>query len=1269
MESYFENDKTMLISYRIQEELPSGTLVGNLFNDVRKLYEKFKFTTSSPLATRITTLHSIKQLRKFELNPYDLNSKQMNEYFKLDQQTGDLFTQNRIDYEYICPKPLVHTTTSSMMTSYSSSALSSSSKTLSTIHSNNHGLVHLPHYDCLIQLILFVSLKNSTDERWIPIRIYIEDINDNRPKFIEFNSSKWFDYFNVTIKENIPLGTRIPLMKAYDLDTIETNTNILYKLNYPIKDNQTDYHRIFGLVTCSISKYHDNNNNHRLKDESIHGRNDDHTPCLIIKDKLDYEMKQYYSIELIACESGYSTPTDCAILPIKITIIDMNDNIPKFIFPIENYYSMNVSENLPIGTLLLKVEAIDMDSGENSRLTYSLTQNSFRKKLIPTEIHDHDLSDSNHNDNDNLRDDTDYDQSNLPDQFIINPYNGEIRLNQLLHAHETKQIEITIHVNDNGIPMHKISKHLLFNIIDINNHAPKIQIKKVGCNKFDIESNEIKISETIESGSYIGFIIVSDLDLGENGQVTCDQKLEDYNDNHNWGKYSHFKINLINNGQISSQYLYTLQVIRGDHLSNDKNDLFSSKINNTLDYRTIFTQKLTSFMIIITCKDHGSPSALTTSINLLITVTDYQQIDLCFEQITYELIIEESNQPILNLLRPQLLDIINKVKFSIQPKNEKYKIGCDRLEIDSFTGEISAPNGIDREEISYFICLLIAKESDNNNLTKQNRIATTELIINITDINDNEPKLNKDILLYGFTINEWDEYLGNENDQMNQTNSYIIGFLNAIDLDFGLNGTIKYTLAQITTEKYISSINKTRQFFNQNNDDHDKLRSLFQIDSTSGLISLSRSKHYLIDREQVTTYHLQIILEDMGYPIKLTSIQTIQIYVTDVNDNAPRWHDVVESTNIQLYPYNKEITIYQLEPIWEINQNSPIELRSQLKVYDLDFGDNAKLQMYIIEPNHEYQQLIGRNQFNLPIDSLYLSINGELKLYIDKLEEIYQYYTFIRVQDQGIHRQLYTDGYFFIQLPIKTINKLEVSMDSLNITDRNTHLMNISHLATNNQSTWLWLNEFKVIIVLIISFSLIIILSIIMIFVILIKFQKKKRKKLRKTYFHQIIDHIIGKKHDTFNSDYYTTNISNNSSSSNHNTISNKNDYYKYNPMNLTYQSDLMNQQQQHLTLNTNPFNVTSISSNLYPQNNNHIDSQYSHEHVHVNEFDNSCVDSMFQRISAPYDLFYPTIYTNLMTSYENTIINTTTTTTSTTNMNSSSTNRNYQYFNNTLHY
>ncbi|TNN18960.1 Protocadherin gamma-A2 [Schistosoma japonicum] len=511
----------MSITYRIQEELPYGSLVGNLFNDVKKLYENYSFITST------TMLHSIKQLRKFELSAYHSNVKQMNQFFKLDQQTGDLFIQNRIDYEEICPKLLMHTT---------------------------------------------FHLYNSTDERWIPILIYIDDINDNQPKFYDINTLKPLNYFNVSIYENIP--------------------------------------------------------------------------------------------------------------------------------------------------------------------------------------------------------------------------------------------------------------------------------------------------------------IVNDDDIGENSEITCSIHID--NDKDNWLKYSHITINLINNGQINNQYLYTLQILRNNDHSNEL------LINNQYDTMTLSTFTSSIIFLLITCNDNGKPTILTSSISLTIKLVDTKQsIELCFEQTTYELIIEETNQTLMNILRPQLLNVVNSVKFS--------------------------------------------------------------------------------------------------------------------------------------------------------------------------LISLSRNKYPLINWEIIDVYTLQIRIEDMGYPIKLTSLETINIYVNDINDNSPKWYHTIESTSIQLNSMNN-IIIYHIKPIWEINSNSPIELSTQLNAYDLDNEDNGKFHMYIIEPIYEYQEFIGNNRLPLPINAIDITSNGNVTLYIDQLEEIYEYYVFVRVQDHGIHRQLYTDGYLLIHLPIQTINKLEL---------HNQHLQHLQHHHSNTNVTISYYDTFN----------------------------------------------------------------------------------------------------------------------------------------------------------------------------------------------------------------
>ncbi|CAH8605808.1 unnamed protein product [Heterobilharzia americana] len=1017
------------IAYRIEEELPVGTLIGNLFKDVKRLYEEFQLST--------IPLYSIKQMQKFELTAYDTNSQQSSDFFKLDQQTGNLFIQSSIDYEAICPKPIVYSTSSPSSSTSSSSSASSSltrsflSKTISNNLSDNlksHELTS-NSYDCLLKLILFVSLNNSIDERWIPIIFHIEDINDNRPIFLEASSSKWSGFYSISIQENIPIGTKLPLVKAFDRDTDLKNSEIIYKLNYQMDANsRTDmlnkqnFDKIFSLTSC-----------HNNKKTQSDNKTLNNLPCLLIKDELNYESQQKYIFQLIA-----------------------------YIFPSENYHVVNISENLPTGTLILKIEAKDEDSEANSRLTYTLTQNTFRQEIFTGLSNS--VSINSHGNEDSHK------QINSNSQFFsINPKNGEIRLNKILNAHETPQIEITFHVSDNGSPIHKVSQR-----------------------------------------SHVGFVVISDDDLGENGQVSCIHKLEDYHDN--WSRYSNLKINLVNNGQISNRYLYTLQVMReGDTSVFDAN--ISLVLNNKQDnhqHRRNSVHKLTSTTMVITCKDYGSPSALTSSISLTISLTDIQQTDLCFEQNTYKIILEESNRPLMSILRPQLLDLVTGVKFSLHSKDMTFNNGCDQLEIDSFTGEISAPNGIDREKSALVYCIMRASVHDNTIENIVDRTADTEILINVTDINDNEPRLVGESLVYGFTIHEWDRYADDtgatasfsSNDHVDDTNPYVVGFLKAVDQDFGENGTVKYFILKVTGEKN-QAVAEMKAIFNHHNDEDviQHLKPSFQVNSSTGLISLPRSDHKLINWEDINTYTLQILVEDMGYPTKLTSIQTVKIYVTDVNDNPPIWLHTISSSRVQMDSF-KEITLYQLEPIWEINQNSPTELRTVLKAYDFDYGDNSKLIMRIIQPNSIYKEFIGSNKFNLPLNCIRISMNGEIQLDIDRLDGSQDYVVFIRVQDQGVQRQLYTDGYFFIHLPIQTKNKLNLPIDLLinsliNTTsdyrnDNNEHEK--LQKSTNHNSG---LYELKIIIVLIISFSLIIILSTIMLFIIISKCRKNKRRKGR----------------------------------------------------------------------------------------------------------------------------------------------------------------------------
>ncbi|KAI8427924.1 hypothetical protein MSG28_002259 [Choristoneura fumiferana] len=84
--------------------------------------------------------------------------------------------------------------------------------------------------------------------------------------------------------------------------------------------------------------------------------------------ELDFEdlrQPHVYSLVVTATEDsgGFSTSVE---LTIRVT--DVNDNAPKFELP--DYQAHNVDEDIPLGTSILKVKAMDADSGKNAEIEY-----------------------------------------------------------------------------------------------------------------------------------------------------------------------------------------------------------------------------------------------------------------------------------------------------------------------------------------------------------------------------------------------------------------------------------------------------------------------------------------------------------------------------------------------------------------------------------------------------------------------------------------------------------------------------------------------------------------------------------------------------------------------------------------------------------------------------------------------------------------------------------------------------------------------------------
>ncbi|XP_032741306.1 protocadherin alpha-4 [Rattus rattus] len=269
------------------------------------------------------------------------------------------------------------------------------------------------------------------------VEVEVRDINDNPPVFPGTQK-------NLFIAESRLIDTQLPLEGASDAD-VGTNALLTYRLSpneYFLLEKPSNDERIKGLG-------------------------------LILRKSLDREETPEIFLVLTAIDGG--KPELTGTVQLHITVLDANDNAPVFD---RSLYTVKLPENVPNGTLVIKVNASDLDEGVNGEVMYS-----FSTDISPSVKH----------------------------KFHIDPVTGQITVKGYIDFEECKSYEILIEGIDKGqLPL---SGHcrVIVEVEDINDNAPELEFKSLS----------LPIRENAPMGTVIALISVSDRDTGVNGQVTC----------------------------------------------------------------------------------------------------------------------------------------------------------------------------------------------------------------------------------------------------------------------------------------------------------------------------------------------------------------------------------------------------------------------------------------------------------------------------------------------------------------------------------------------------------------------------------------------------------------------------------------------------------------------------------------------------------------------------------------------------------------------------
>ncbi|KAM3612227.1 uncharacterized protein V6R79_004930 [Siganus canaliculatus] len=271
------------------------------------------------------------------------------------------------------------------------------------------------------------------------IEINIVDVNDNAPSFSEKTH-----VFNIS--EISSSGERYPLPVARDADT-GSNSVKTYKLS------ANEYFSI-----------------------DVNSGGEDDSAELVLQKALDREKQPTIKLILTAVDGG--KPPRSGTMQILVNVIDVNDNTPSFS---KSLYKVRVSENVAVGTTILKLNATDLDEGSNSYIGYALMKRG---------------------------------NANSAEKFAINPESGDVIVKANLDYEENSAYELRVQATDQGASPRSGYSKVLVEVVDVNDNAPEISIT----------SMMSPVKESAELGTIVALVSVTDKDGGQNGLLKCSIK-------------------------------------------------------------------------------------------------------------------------------------------------------------------------------------------------------------------------------------------------------------------------------------------------------------------------------------------------------------------------------------------------------------------------------------------------------------------------------------------------------------------------------------------------------------------------------------------------------------------------------------------------------------------------------------------------------------------------------------------------------------------------
>lgn len=620
---------------------------------------------------------------------------------------------------------------------------------------------------------------------------------------------------------------------------------------------------------------------------------------------LDREKVSFYNIIVQAMDQGIISKRRSSTATVQITVTDENDNYPQF--ELKSYAKL-IPEDIDVSSkpVILNISATDKDEGDNSKITYTISG------------------------------------GNSQDFFKINSMTGALSLQEPLDYEETNQYTLKIRAQDSGSPPKTNSTTVNIRVKDVNDNAPAFlgtyhesimenkpintSIRQVQAFDPDSGPNAQMTFKIIDKPVYFPLTIdpktgwIRTTAILDRENATSYRFIVEVKDSGNPPKSATTEVILIirdanDNKPVFNPKVYNVNVseeanpgervvvVHAIDLDEGENAVLTYRItdgNINSAFRIITSEGIILVAKTLNYREHSRYALTVTATDpignqdeaeVFIQIIDTNRYRPKFQNTPYRISVSEDVPVGKSIYEIFALDKDvgenARITYSMDP--------TDVFAVDPNTGIVHTRAVLDREKQAGYTVSVTATDQG-----KPPKMDTTDLVITVEDVNDNQPEFKK--VRYSGSVLESAE-IGTR-----------VVEISATDKDAGRNGQIYYT------------------FKNGYDGDGD-----FIIDSTQGAIRTNKK----LDRERVSSYELIAYAVDRGSNPMSASV-VIDINIEDVNDNKPMFEA-------------QEIRVSILE-------NSPIgSTVAKLTANDPDVGENAEIEyMLKDEGDRDSFELSGR---------------------------------------------------------------------------------------------------------------------------------------------------------------------------------------------------------------------------------------------------------------------------------------------------------------------